>query len=108
MDDIESYTVEEQGNPTEAPEPVSARKPPAAPRKGRSKKRAAGSAGSRDSALDNHTNGTADTVSVSSAQISGRGEEAMTDMFHIDGAGFDVTLSLRQEKIVWESMNPGK
>lgn len=105
MDDNVSYTFDDEGNPisTELP-PPSARKPPAAPRKGRSKQRKLASAGSQESALNNGA--TPDLATPSSCQLVAKGEEPMTDMFHIDGTGFDVTLSPNLEKIYWESMNP--
>lgn len=103
MDDNVSYTFDDEGNPVPAEKPPSARKPPAAPKKSRNKKRDTASPASGDGVLPNGA--TADT-SLSSGQTTEEGEELLTDMFHIDGTGFDVTLSHRQEKIYWKAINP--
>lgn len=105
MDDNNSYTFDDEGNPVPAEEPPSARKPPAAPRKGRSKtkRQESASPGSGEGVV---SNGAAADSSTSSRQTSEGGEEPLTDMFHIDGTGFDVTLSHRLGKIHWETMNP--
>ncbi|KAL8601269.1 hypothetical protein ACOMHN_003213 [Nucella lapillus] len=110
MADHNSYTFDEEGNPIPSEKPSSAKKPPA-PRKSRSKRRASASAAeAKDKTSEKiQSNGATGDVEVASrrSSIAGAGgEDIMTDMFHIDGTGYDVTLSLKLEKIAWESMNP--
>ncbi|XP_076439472.1 uncharacterized protein LOC143279336 [Babylonia areolata] len=113
MADNDSFTFDDEGNPVPSGKPPSAKKPPAAPRKSRSRKRAGvTSTENKDNPSEsfqpktNGANADGEVASRRSSIAESSGEEIMTDMFHIDGTGYDVTLSLRLQKICWETMNP--
>ncbi|KAK7498390.1 hypothetical protein BaRGS_00010344 [Batillaria attramentaria] len=93
-----SYTFDDEGNP------VPAEKPPPAPRASRSKSKtsvvSATSQHSRTSSLA----GAASLVSGGEATESDG--DVLSDMFHMDGQGFDVSVSFLLDQVHWQPMNP--
>jgi hypothetical protein len=133
MADNASFTFDEDGNPIPRERPPSSasstKKPPSGrPKKSRKQRHKNADADSSESTTSNISFGVrseeafangeaiiekpepqrAEPVADASLSQTVTVDEPMTDMFHIDGTGYDVTLSPALQKIHWECMNPGK
>lgn len=92
MDDG-SFTFDDDGNP------IPAEKPPAVPKSSRSKSRTSVTSRTEFSASVSSGIGTV-------SDPTGYRSDVLSDMFHIDGKGFDVTVSISLEQIRWNPIEP--
>lgn len=97
-----SYTFDEEGNP------IPAEKPPRAPRSSRSKSKTSVTSSTSKSGHQNAPAAVASFVPAEGGTGTGTesNEDTLTDMFHMDGQGFDVTVSFLLGQVHWEPMNP--